>query len=42
MTLASRVGARIPERLLVMLVSLAYRRFEPAARVGVRRLGQAS
>ena len=32
MTLASRVAARLPERLLVMLVSLAYRRFEPEIR----------
>src|SRR6266699_2105894 len=32
MTLASRVGARLPERSLVMLVSLAYRRFEPEIR----------
>jgi FkbM family methyltransferase len=32
MTFPSRVAARIPERLLVMLVSLAYRRFEPEIR----------
>jgi FkbM family methyltransferase len=32
MTLASRIGARLPERSLVMLVSLAYRRFEPEIR----------
>jgi FkbM family methyltransferase len=32
MTLASRVAARLPERPLVMLVSLAYRRFEPEIR----------
>ncbi len=29
MTLASRMGAHMPERLLVTLISLAYRRFEP-------------
>jgi FkbM family methyltransferase len=32
MTLASRAAARLPERLLVVLVSLAYRRFEPEIR----------
>ena len=32
MTFASRVAARLPERLLVMLVSLAYPRFEPEIR----------
>ena len=32
MTLVSRVAARLPERLLVILVSLAYRRFEPEIR----------
>ena len=32
MTLASRVATRLPERPLVMLVSLAYRRFEPEIR----------
>jgi FkbM family methyltransferase len=32
MTLASRVGAHLPERLLVRLVSLAYTRFEPEIR----------
>ncbi|HEV3287889.1 MAG TPA: hypothetical protein VG123_02735, partial [Streptosporangiaceae bacterium] len=32
MTFASRMAARLPERLLVMLVSLAYRRFEPEIR----------
>jgi FkbM family methyltransferase len=32
MTLASRIAARLPERLLVMLVSLAYRQFEPEIR----------
>jgi FkbM family methyltransferase len=29
MTLASRMSAHLPERLLVTLISLAYRRFEP-------------
>lgn len=32
MTLASRAAAYLPERLLVRLVSLAYRRFEPEIR----------
>ena len=32
MTLAARVAARLPERLLVRIVSLAYRRFEPEIR----------
>lgn len=32
MTLASRVAGHIPERLLVTLISLAYRRFEPEIR----------
>jgi FkbM family methyltransferase len=32
MTLASRVAAQLPESLLVTLVSLAYRRFEPEIR----------
>jgi len=36
MTLASRTAARVPERLLVRLTSLAYRRFEPE----IRRLDQ--
>jgi FkbM family methyltransferase len=36
MTLASRAAARVPERLLVRLTSLAYRRFEPE----IRRLDQ--
>ena len=32
MTFASRVGVRLPERLLVTLISLAYLRFEPEIR----------
>ena len=32
MTFASRVSARLPERLLVRLISLAYLRFEPEIR----------
>ena len=32
MTLAARLAASVPERLLVRLISLAYRRFEPEIR----------
>jgi FkbM family methyltransferase len=32
MTLAARLAARLPERLLVSLINLAYRRFEPEIR----------
>jgi hypothetical protein len=31
-TFASRISARLPERLLVRLISLAYLRFEPEIR----------
>jgi FkbM family methyltransferase len=36
LTIASRLGVHLPERLLVRLVSVAYRRFEPE----IRRLGE--
>jgi FkbM family methyltransferase len=36
LTIASRLGAHLPERLLVRLVSVAYWRFEPE----IRRLGE--
>jgi FkbM family methyltransferase len=36
LTIASRLGARLPDRLLVRLVSVAYLRFEPE----IRRLGE--
>src|ERR1700685_2267173 len=35
MTLAARLAGSVPEQLLVRLISLAYRRFEPE----IRRLG---
>jgi len=38
MTLAARVGAQLPEKLLVTLISLAYPRFEPE----LRRLDEVS
>jgi FkbM family methyltransferase len=36
LTIASRLGVHLPERLLVRLVSVAYRRFEPE----IRRIGE--
>ena len=36
MTLTARIATRLPEGLLVRLISLAYRRFEPE----IRRAGE--